>query len=142
MDLQVKLPPRRPDWRLRLVEFVAGVSRVEFKPGSHDCALFAAGGVEAITGVDLASDWRATYRTLSAGRRALLAAGFSDHVEFVARLLPEIASSMAQVGDVAVVPGEDGEFALGIVQGEGVYCLRPDGLAVVSRLQMVRAFRV
>ena len=133
---------RRPDWRVRLSDYLALVAPAAFRPGQHDCAMFAAGAVEAMTGKDPAADLRGTYRSLAAGQAALVAAGYADQVAFVADLFPEIPAAMAAVGDLAVMDGEGAGMALGVVQGAAVYVLRPSGLALVNRLHIQRAFRV
>lgn len=134
---------RSPDWRPRLAEYMAEIARLAFRPGRHDCALFVAGAVKAMTGQDLGADWRGKYRTLTGGQKALVRAGFADHIALVASLCPEVQPALAQVGDVAVLPSGDGEFlALGIIQGPKVYVLEPGGLALVSRLHAKRAFTV
>lgn len=135
------LPPRRADWRDRLIRFLALAAAKPFAPGRHDCALFAAGAVTAMTGADPARGWRG-YRSLAAGRRKLEAAGYADQVALAAAICPEIAPAFAGVGDLAVLPADEVGAALGVVQGPGIYCLRPSGLAVVSRLHAQRAFRV
>ena len=43
---------------------------------------------------------------------------------------------------LAALPSDDGEAALGIIQGPAVYVLRPSGLALVNRLHIEKAFRV
>jgi len=121
-----------------LIAYAAEAGSRPFRPGRHDCALFAAGWVKLATGQDLARGWRSTYRSLKRGQRLLEEAGFADHVALAAAHLPEIAPAFAQVGDLAVL--EDN--ALGIVAGEMIYCLRPDGLGLVPRGQMRRAFAV
>lgn len=131
---------RRADWRVGLSAYLNKVARKPFRPGSHDCALFVAGAVEAMTGADLAAQWRG-YKSLEEGRERLSEAGYGDHVSLVASLFNEVAPSFAQVGDIVVLPADTGA-SLGIVQGEGVYCLTPAGLAVVSRMLAERAFRV
>lgn len=136
------IPPRLPDWRPRLAAYVSGVARQKFKPGAQDCALFVAGAVLAMTGHDPAADWRGRYRTLSGGKRRLRGQGFADHIAFVEAHLAEIPPAFAAVGDVAVLPGDGAAPALGLVQGDAVYCLRAEGLVVVSRLAMERAFRL
>lgn len=135
---------RLPDWRARLSEYLGQVARRRFRPGEHDCALFAAGAVQAMTGADLAADWRGKYRALGAGRAMLRAKGFSDHLEFAAAHLAPVPPALAQVGDLAVVPADSPHDAgaLGVVQGPRVYVLTPGGLALVSRLTMERAFSV
>ncbi|WP_405116505.1 DUF6950 family protein [Phaeobacter sp. BS23] len=57
---------RHSQWRSNLCGFLASVSRQKFRPGSHDCALFAAGAVQAMTGADLAAEYA---RPLSHSRR-------------------------------------------------------------------------
>lgn len=140
-EQKLALPSRRPDWRARLTAYMAEVAARSFRPGTHDCALFAAGAVEAVTGVDLAATWRGTYRSLAEGRAALGARGYADHIELAAAWCPEVAPSFAHIGDLAVLPGEDGD-ALGVIQGAHVYALRPSGLALVNRLHIKRAFSV
>ena len=133
---------RRRDWRARLTDYLSRVARQRFRPGRHDCALFAAGAVEAMTGADPAAMWRGQYDTIEAGRAALAAEGWADHIAVAAALFPAVAPALAGVGDLAVMPADYGERALGIVQGPGVYCLRPSGLVLADRLHMLEAFTI
>ena len=121
-----------------LIAYAAEAGARPFRPGRHDCALFAAGWVKIATGQDLARGWRSTYRSLKRGQRLLEDAGFADHVDCAAAQLPEIAPAFAQVGDLAVL--EDDAF--GINAGEMIYCLKPQGLGLVPRGTMRRAFAV
>ena len=121
-----------------LIAYAAAAGARPFRPGRQDCALFAAGWVKLATGRDLARGWRSRYRSLRRGQRLLQEAGFADHVALAAAHLPEIAPAFAQVGDLAVLD----DNALGIVAGEMIYCLRPDGLGLVPRGQMRRALAV
>jgi len=59
-------------------------------------------------------------------------------VALAAAHLPGIAPAFAQVGDLAVLD----DRAFGIVAGETIYCLGPQGLGLVPRGQMRRAFAV
>lgn len=134
---------RLPDWKARLTGYVTQASARPYAPGQHDCALFAAGAVEAVTGYDPASDWRGGYATKAGGLRLLRAAGHTDHIAATAAALIEIAPGFAAAGDVAVVLDSiSGGTALGVVQGEMVYVLREDGLGLLPRAAMQRAFRV
>ena len=121
-----------------LIAYAADAGQRPFRPGRHDCALFAAGWVKLVTGRDLARGWRSTYRSLRRGQQLMQDAGFTDHVAFAAAHLPEIAPAFAQVGDLAVLETQ----AFGIVAGEMIYCLRPEGLGLVPRSAMRRAFNV
>ena len=121
-----------------LLDYVADAGSRPFRPGRHDCALFAAGWVKLVTGQDLARGWRSRYRSLRGGQKLMEEAGFRDHVDLAAAHLPEIVPAFAQIGDLAVL--EDDAF--GIVSGEMIYCLKPKGLGLVPRGEMRRAFAV
>lgn len=132
---------RLDDWEPRLIGYVMPRMSDGFAWGRNDCALFAAGAVQAMTGVDLAHGYRG-YRSLEGGLRRLKARGFEDHIALAASLLEEVPASLAHRGDVAVVQGDPGQ-ALGIVQGEAVYVLRPyGGVGLVPVTEVLRAFRV
>lgn len=131
---------RLPDWKARLTAYLTQAAPRPYCLGQHDCALFAAGGVQAVTGLDPAAAWRGTYATKAAGLTALRRAGHADHIAATAAALPEIHPALAAPGDIAVVT-DGGAGALGIVQGEMVYVLREDGLGLVPRSAMTRAFR-
>jgi hypothetical protein len=126
------------DRLMLLLDYVADAGVRPFRPGRHDCALFAAGWVKLMTGQDLARGRRSRYRSLRGGQKLMEEAGFRDHVDLAAAHLPEIAPAFAQIGDLAVL--EDDAF--GIVAGEMIYCLKPQGLGLVPRGEMRRAFAV
>lgn len=132
---------RLPDWRVRLVAYLAEAARRPFAEGAHDCALFFAGGVAAMTGVDHAEAYRGRYRTTRGGLRILRRHGFADHIALAAHHLPEQPVAFAREGDGAAVPTPEGP-ALGIVQGEGVYVLSPERLALVHLTTATMSFKV
>lgn len=129
---------RLPDWRPRLVAYLEEVRARPFAYGSHDCALFVAGAVEAMTGTDFAGNYRHQYDSLKSGLK-LLSKG--DHVAFLARLFEEIAPAFAQVGDIAVI-GEIGTPALGVFEGEFILVLRDEGIGRMPRAAATQAYRV
>lgn len=129
---------RQPDWRPRLAAYLEEVRDRPFAYGSHDCALFVAGAVEAMTGKDLAANYRDRYDSLKAGLK-LLTQG--DHVALVGRLLEEVPPAFAQVGDIAAI-GRVGIPALGIFEGETILVLRDEGLGRMPRAAATQAFRV
>ena len=135
-------PARHPDWQARLTAWLAEAARTPFRDGVHDCALFAAGGVAAMTGTDPAARFRGRYTTLRGGLRVLRHEGLAgNHIDLTARLFEAIPPAFARPGDLAAVTGDDGP-ALGIVQGEMIYVLRRDGLGLVPLLSASTAFRV
>ena len=132
---------RLHDWRPRLVAYLAGITAQPFAYGSHDCALFAAGAVEAITGRDLSAPYKGQYRSLEGGLKLLSASGLGDHVAVLRATFAEIAPAFAAVGDIAVI-GEVGTPALGVFEGEHIVVLRPEGIGFMPRAAATLAFRV
>lgn len=132
---------RLPNWRGLLVAWVAGAATRPFAEGSHDCALFAAGAIAAMTGADPAAGYRGRYRSTRGGLRVLRRAGLADHLALADRHFARIAPAFARAGDLAAV-AEAGGPCLGIVQGERIYVLRPEGLATVPLTTAVTAWRV
>ena len=126
---------RLPNWRPRLYDYLAEGARTPFAYGQHDCAMFAAGAVEAMTGTDPAAEFRSRYSTLRGG------------LHMVGSLLGEcdalfvrIPVLQAGVGDVAWV--DEGFPALGVVLGEDVAVLRLEGQARAPLTLARGAYRV
>lgn len=130
-------------WRTALADYVHRVAHLSFQWGEHDCALFAAGAVEVMTGEDIAAPYRGRYKTMAGGLRAMRKTGHDDHVAYFASLFEEIHPSHATVGDIAVIAIDEGE-ALGVVQGERIYAIGPGEtrIGTVPLGRASRAFRV
>ena len=127
---------RFPDWRSRLLRYLEEVRTRDLEYGLFDCCLFAAGAVEAMTGTDLAADFRGRYTTALGAKRVLRQAGYETPADAVVARLEEVPLGKAQVGDVAAVGG-----ALGIYGHGGVYVLREGGgIGLADHAD--RAFRV
>lgn len=135
------MPKRLPDWHPRLTAYLGKITPVAFRMGSQDCALFAAGAVEAMTGHDPAAGFRGTYTDLKTGLKRLKAAGFDSHVQIADRLFERVHPAFAQVGDLALIEVSEG-YALGVVAGELLACLNPQGLAWMPRSAAVAAWTV
>ena len=132
---------RLPDWRPRLTAHLAELSDRPFAYGSHDCALFAAGCVAVMTGVDLADKYRGLYCTLKGGLKLLAQSGFDGPLAIVAARFAPIPTAFAQVGDIMVLD-VDGVPAFGIDGGERIAVLQEHGLAMAPREAAVAAYRV
>lgn len=133
---------RLPNWRSAMSAYVDASRRRAFEPGGFDCALFFAGAVEAMTGLDPAAGFRGRYSTLAGGQRLLKKAGFANHVDMASKSLREIHPSQAAIGDGAAFE-LDGGWSLGLVNGERVFVLMPEtGLGTLGLLDAKRAFRV
>lgn len=136
---------RLPDWRQRLEAVLDDVRRTPFAWGAHDCGPALAGRVVlALTGEDVAAPWRGKYRTASEAVRLIRDAGFTDLADLAASIAPEIHPSRARVGDIAAFRIDSSALgsALGVVNGERVIVLRPEGTGTMSLLQAHRAFKV
>jgi hypothetical protein len=134
---------RRYDWRSRLAAYITQATREPFDWGTHDCALHAANAVLAMTGVDLAAEFRGAYSTPEGAYKALRKLDLDDVAGLAASRLPEIPPALASAGDIAVVLVEN-EPALGVVIGERISVIRPGehGGGTVALTDAVRAFRV
>jgi len=133
---------RLPDWRSRLASYVADQARKRYRPGEHDCALFASGGRAALTGADPLAPVRGCYSTIEEGFELAAAHGYATPFDAVTEGLDEIAPAYAQAGDLALLDAGDGTEAMGIVQGEMIYVLKPRGLSLVPMTDARRAWRV
>lgn len=135
---------RREDWPQRLDDAIA-VARVQpFVWGEHDCCLFAADCVLAMTGHDPAADWRGRYDD-SEGAYALLTERHGgDLAAAVDAALGERLSgpAFAQRGDVVMIDTPLG-LALGVCAGRfHVVPTRPRGLIAFRLSQALAAWRV
>lgn len=132
---------RKPDWNARLHAYVDSVKRSPFDWGEHNCASFVVGAVEAMTGERLVSGYG--FKTERGALSAMKREGFDNLADMAASKLPEIHISKARIGDVAAIPTDTPfGYALGIVNGEMIMALRPDGMGLAPLLTATRAFRV
>jgi len=129
------------NWRAALVTYLNEVARTPFEDGVNDCALFLAGGVLAMTGIDYAAPYRGRYTTIRGGYRILRKDGFADHVALAEHHLTRKPIAFAQAGDGAVVETPEGP-ALGVVQGPQIYVLGRSGLALAPLMHAAFALEV
>lgn len=96
---------RFPGWPERLATFIEARRRAPFEWGTHDCAMFAADAVVAITGVDPLARWRGSYAD-EAGAEVVLGglplAMFMDAALTAAGAI-RVEASMAQRGDFVIL---------------------------------------
>lgn len=132
---------RLPDWNARLHAYIDAVKRSPFDWRAHNCATFVAGAVKAMTGDNIAKGYR--FKTERGALSAMKREGFDNLADMAASKLPEIHISQARIGDVAAIPTDTPfGFVLGIVNGEMILALRPDGMGLAPLLSATRAFRV
>lgn len=134
-------PVRLFDWRSRLSAYVAASLPVPFAWGTHDCVLFAAGGVKAMTGIDFGADIRGQYATPSEARCLLRSAGHKRLDDMVASHFPEVPQALAADGDIAVF-WNDKRQMLGLIMGEMIAAPGRWKLEFVSRSEAQEVFHV
>ena len=105
---------RLPTWEIHLRAYLDQVEHSAFEFGTHDCALFAAACVEAMTGVDPAADFRNTYTNKAGAVAALREHGAGTLLKTVKAWLGEpISPHQAHRGDIVMRD----RFTVGICVG-------------------------
>lgn len=132
---------RCEDWPRRLAAALEAARGRPFCWGLHDCALFTAGVVHDLTGVDFAGDFRGRYASHAEAVAVLGARGGLEAVVTAALGSPRAYTTLAQRGDVVMVDTPDGA-ALGVCNGATAACAGPAGLQFVPMPQWVKAWKV
>lgn len=118
---QVGRLTRLPDWEARLNALIESRRHAPFQWGLHDCCLFAADAVCAMTTVDVAAAYRGTYHSGAEAVRILHRAR-GVRMLVTTQLGQPIDPRIAGRGDVVVALGHESQEALGICLGS-VYVL-------------------
>lgn len=135
---------RLDDWRARLAAEMDRQRRDPFAWGKHDCAIgFAAGIVEALTGVDMARGYRGKYASPRGALKLLKDEGADSLSAFVAARLPGVHPAFANVGDIGVV-ASDGPLgeALCMIDASGLVVMTEQGHGRRPRGDLLTAFKV
>lgn len=133
---------RRPDWEPHLVAYLAAANHKPHRYGHHDCMIFAAGAVKALTGRDPARGHRGKYSSAATARRYLASLGFDSVEAMIDRILPEKPVLRAQRGDIVL----DEEGMPGVcIGGEALFVGTKngeEGLVRVPRAKWRKAWAV
>ena len=105
---------RRGDWQARWGAYMRARADLPFAWGSNDCCLFAAGSVEALTGIECASRFGRYDSAMGAARKVEQFGGLMGLATAV--LGPHCPPVMAAVGDVVLVENA-GRDLLGVCNG-------------------------
>lgn len=106
---------RKSDWEDRLRTYLDRVNETPFKWGTHDCAMFAAGAVLAMTGVDPVPAFRDDYTDEMSARAALRAHGAGTLLKTMRSLFGAAKSvHQAKRGDIVMAD----RFTVGVCVGE------------------------
>ncbi len=119
----------RCEWRERFDALVRARMHTPFEWGVHDCCLWAADCVLAVSGIDPAEDLRGTYRNASEAVRLVAQLGGMEAI--AARGGEPINPLCAGVGDVGLVTLYDRELLavcagdVWLAPGTSGLCARP-----------------
>jgi hypothetical protein len=140
---------RHEDWPERLGMFLAERKDMPFEWGSQDCCLFVCDAVLAMTGTDLAADFRGTYTDALCAARAIKAyagAGVEALAEKMAGAngIQEIPPEFAQRGDVVLFDTTEYGETLGIVgmMGYEIVSTGELGARYTPTAEGIRAWRI
>lgn len=144
---------RREDWPEALSQYVDSIRMKPFVWGSHDCFLMPADAILAMTGVDIAAQFRGTYDDAASAYEAILrySVGYGPGLEKLAAqfgMKPWASPNLAQRGDLcwmkAGMAGGENRFGgiIGIVVTPWVFVLGMDGLLATSPDYIERAWHV
>lgn len=129
---------RFPDWPVRLTNYMRRCAGRAYEPGTHDCCTFAAGAIEAMTGIDPMASLRGAYATEEGFGEVLRAHGWRDLRDAVAALVgPPTAARNAYFGDLLWLPIDNPERPLGIGT-LGVYLHNRAYIPGANHIAMVR----
>lgn len=141
---------RYSDWESRLLAFLLSRRHTPFQYGGHDCSLFACDAVLAMTGVDIAADFRGRYTTKAGAYKVIRAFVPSAKLENLAEergreagMLTYINVLSAQRGDVVLIETPT-ECALGVIglDGRFAYCVAEVGYTKYPAQYWKRAWKV
>lgn len=136
---------RKSDWEQRLNNYLSAHLDAKFEWGRIDCALFVAGAVEAMTGVDYGAKFRGKYHDEAGALKAITEVGGAKNiVVLMDDILPRRVRSMVQRGDVVMCKEgylaiAFGAFALGV--GDELDTGK-HGLIRIAPVEWVRAWAV
>lgn len=133
---------KKENWFELLLEYAECAAGVPFEWGSHDCCTFAAGAIEAMTGVDPMPEFRGHYNDKEGADEALKTIGKGSlYSTLRGKFGNAIKPAMAQRGDLMMADA-DGAPALLICMGERSMGPGADGLVYWPTLQCLRGWRI
>lgn len=135
---------RKSAWPEILAAELESASDRPFKYGSHDCCMFAARVVKAMTGTDFARGLRG-YKSAASAQRMLNEKGYGTLKKTLYYLMrkqqcKKIPVAQARRGDVMLGIDKDGNPALGICVGADT-AFASDGIAYIPTLKSIGAYR-
>lgn len=132
---------RCSDWPERLRAYLVEAQGRPFDWGRFDCAVFADGTIEAVTGERRFADCTTGYRTRIGSLRRIRKLGYPDLGSVVADRLLERRRLEARRGDILLMASSEGP-ALGVVTARAIIGLAETGLTPLPLTTPGRVFGV
>ncbi len=129
---------RRPDWPIKLNEYILAVRDKPFHYGQHDCCTFVAGAILAMTGEDPMAEYREQYDSVAAGKKALQSLGSGTLLKTLRKKFGKpLPGAHGRKGDIAWYDG-----ALGLVLGRYAMFVGVNGYVMAPLSKLKYTFRV
>jgi hypothetical protein len=132
---------RKTNWQLDFEKTVSEHKDKAFIWGEHDCVLWAANAVLAITGFDAAEGFRDSYSTALGAAKLLKDFGGMEALVTTKLEREPVAPAFANIGDVLLVL-QEGQPMLAICNGETMLAPGLDGLVALPTLSALKAWKV
>jgi hypothetical protein len=135
------------DWKQHLTTLINERRTAPFQWGTHDCALWAADCVLAITGEDFAKDARGTYESAIGAIKCLSKIYQADNLkEVFSSRFEEVHIALARPGDIVYRASnyEGFNVAIGVCYGANSFFLidGENSLVMLPTLTLDGAFRI
>lgn len=127
---------RVSNWEQALSDYLVSKRKEPFAYGSFDCAHFAAGAVEALTGENPMAEV-VEYNSLLTSAKALKAAGADDLQVFIDERFEEVPIGFAQTGDLAFYDG-----SVGVVINSKAVFATEIGYTLIDRSEWTKTWGV
>lgn len=131
---------RLPDWQARFAALCEARRTAPFAWGTHDCCLWAADAVQALTGRDFAASYRGRYDDAKGAADLLVHDGGVGAIASAALGAP-VPVALAAVGDVVLVQ-QGGRKALAVCNSSVALAVGPHGLVPVGMESALAAWKV
>lgn len=136
---------RRHDYWPGALERVIDKARTKrFRRGRHDCALFVAACIKAMTGADYGAPFRGKYNTKEGAAMMLRERGAETPGDYASVVLGQpVSHREAGRGDVAEFMTPEGP-SIGIIDNSGrrIVTVADEGVIFIDKKNALRAWRV
>lgn len=132
---------RLADWQLNFEKFIAKYRHSPFVWGKHDCCLFAANSVLAITGKDYAESLRDSYDSVESAVKVIKQFGGIESIASSLTGISPVSASYADVGDVLLVL-QCGREMLAVCNGSTMFAPGERGLITLETHTALKTWKI